>query len=140
MMQAFWILDSVLVIIAFVLGFFFFKWISDKKVGDARARARQIIAAGERDAEAQRKAADLEAKEAALKARGEFEDEVRRRERGVQQIEQRILLKEDQLARKLDEIERRLSAHTAKERTLVERDGSPLSTTEVLPRARFGSG
>jgi len=122
MMQAFWVFDSVLVIIAFVLGFFLFKWISEKKVGDASERARQIIAAGEREAEAQRKAADLEVKAAALKARGEFEDEVRRRERGAQQIEQRILLKEEQLARKLEEIERRLSAHTAKERTLVERE------------------
>ena len=122
MVHAFWVFDSVLVIIAFVLGFFLFKWISEKKIGDASERARQIVAAGERDAEAQRKAADLEAKEAALKARGEFEDEVRRRERGVQQIEQRILSKEEQIARKLDEIERRVSAHIAKERMLVERE------------------
>src|SRR6202521_2675337 len=105
MMQAFWVFDSALVLIAFVLGFFLFKWISDKKVGDASERARQIIATGEREVEAQRKAADLEAKEMALKARGEFEDEVRRRERGVQQIEQRVVLKDEQLARKLDEIE-----------------------------------
>ena len=58
----------------------------------------------------------------ALKARGEFEDEVRRRERGVQQIEQRVVLKDEQLARKLEEVERRLSANTAKERTLAERE------------------
>jgi len=122
MMQAFWVFDSVLVVIAFVLGFFLFKWISDKKIGDASTRARQLIATGEREVEAQRRAADLEAKEAALKARGEFEDEVRRRERGVQQVEQRVLLKEEQLARKLDESERRLSVHTAKERVLVERE------------------
>ena len=122
MMQAFWVFDSVLVIIAFVLGSLLFKWVSEKKVGDASERARQIIAAGEREAEAQRKAADLEAKAAALKARGEFEDEVRRRERGVQQVEQRALLKEEQLGRKIEEVERRLSAHAAKERTLVERE------------------
>src|SRR5712692_4418390 len=122
MMEAFWIFDSVLVIIAFVLGFFLFKWISEKKVGDASERAQQIIAAGEREAEAQRKAADLEGKAAALKARGEFEDEVRRRERGMQQIEKRAVLKEEKLGRKLEEIERRLSAHATKERTLIERE------------------
>src|SRR5258706_11950080 len=128
-----WVFDSVLVIIAFVLGVFLYKWISEKKVGDASERARHVLAAAERDAEAQRKAAerdaeaqrkaaDLEAKELALKARGDFETEVRRRERDMQQIEQRILTKEEQLARKLDDIDRRLTAHTGKERVLFDRE------------------
>ena len=124
MMQAFWVFDSVLVFIAFVVGFFLYKWISERKVGDAAERARQIVAAADRDAEALRKAADLEAKELALKARGDFESEVRRREREIQQIEQRILGKEEQLARKLDDIERRLTAHTGKERALVDREAA----------------
>src|SRR5436305_14409089 len=89
-----WVLDSILVIVAFVLGFFLYKWISEKKVGDVSERASQILASAERDADGVRKAADLEAKELALKARGEFEAEVRRREREMQQIEQRILSKE----------------------------------------------
>src|SRR5262249_50849218 len=117
-----WVLDSVLVIIAFIIGVFLYKWISEKKIGDASERARQVLAAADRDAEAMRKAADLEAKELALKARGDFEDEVRRREREMQQIEQRILTKEEQLARKLDDIDRRLTAHTGKERALVDRE------------------
>src|SRR5262249_26652607 len=117
-----WVLDSVLVIIAFIIGVFLYKWISEKKIGDASERARQVLAAADRDAEAMRKAADLEAKELALKARGEFETEVRRREREMQQIEQRILTKEEQLARKLDEIDRRLTTHTTKERALADRE------------------
>ena len=117
-----WVLDSILVIIAFLLGVFLYKWVSEKKVGDAGERARHVLAAAERDAEAVRKAADLEAKELALKARGEFEDEVRRRERELQQIEQRILTKEEQLARKLDDIDRRLTAYTGKERGLADRE------------------
>ena len=76
MLQAFWILDSVLIIIAFVLGVFIYKWISDKKVGDASERARQILSAGERDADARRRSADLEAKEVSLKAREELDTEV----------------------------------------------------------------
>ena len=32
-----WVFDSILVIIAFVLGVFLYKWISEKKVGDASA-------------------------------------------------------------------------------------------------------
>ena len=79
MLQAFWVFDSVLIIIAFVLGVFIYKWLSDKKVGDASERARQIVTAGEREAEARRRAADLEAKEAALKVREDLEAETRRR-------------------------------------------------------------
>jgi ribonuclease Y len=122
MLQAFWVFDSVLIIIAFVLGVFIYKWISDKKVGDAGERARQIITAGEREADSQRRAAELEAKELALKAREEFDAEVRRREREMQQLEQRVLTKEEQLARKLDEIDRRINAQGNKERALAERE------------------
>jgi ribonuclease Y len=119
-----WVFDSVLVMLAFVLGFFLYKWISEKKVGDATQRAQQIIEAGEREADGRRKAADLEGRELALKARAEFEDEVRRREREMQQIEQRVITKEEQLARRLDEMERRLTSHTGKERVLVERESA----------------
>ena len=124
MLQAFWVFDSVLIIIAFVLGFFLYKWISDKKVGDASERARQIVTAGEREAEAHRRSADLEAKEAALKVREDLEAETRRRERDIQQIEQRVVTKEEQLARKLDEIDRRMTTHGNKERALAEREVS----------------
>ena len=117
-----WVLDAILVIIAFVLGVFLYKWISDKKVGDASDRARQILAAAERDAESHRRAADVTAKELALKAREDFETDVRRREREIQQIEQRTQTKDEQLGRKLDEIDRRLSAHTGKERGLADRE------------------
>src|SRR5712692_661879 len=122
MLQAFWVFDSVLIIVAFVLGFFLYKWLSDKKVGDASERARQIVTAGEREAEARRRSADLEAKEAALKIREDLETETRRREREMQQIEQRVVTKEEQLARKLDEIDRRMNAHGNKERALAERE------------------
>jgi ribonuclease Y len=124
MLQAFWVFDSVLIILAFVLGVLLYKWISDKKFGEATERARQILATAERDADARRKAADLEAKELALKAREDFDTEARRRDREIQQIEQRILTKEDQLTRKLDDIDRRLSAHTGKERALTEREAA----------------
>ena len=40
-------------------------------------------------------------RESALKARADFESETHRREREIQKIEQRILTKEEQLARKL---------------------------------------
>ena len=50
-MQGIWlILDSLIAVLALVLGFILHKWISDRKVGDASNRAERIIQDAERDA------------------------------------------------------------------------------------------
>ncbi len=45
-MQGIWlILDSLIAVLALVLGFILHKWISDRKVGDASSRAERIVQA-----------------------------------------------------------------------------------------------
>jgi ribonuclease Y len=105
-----------------LLGYFVHKGISERKVGDANLRAQRIVADAERDAEARQRGAELEAKEIVLRARGEFDAQVRQREREMHQIEQRILSKEEQLARKLEDIERRLAEYTSREKGLAQRE------------------
>src|SRR5438046_1962026 len=124
MVQPLWLLLPVVGIVRLLVGVGLQKLISERKLGEAGARATRIVGDAERDAEARHRSAELEAKEIVLKARGEFEHEVRRREREIQQIEQRILAKEEQLARKLDDIERRLSEYTSKDRSLTDREKS----------------
>src|SRR5262245_2203505 len=121
-MEPIWIALPIGSLLAALLGVALHKWYSDRKVGDATLRAQRIVSDAERDAETRRRSAELEAKEVVLRARGEFDTEVRRREREIQQIEQRILSKEEHLARKLEEIERRLSEYTSKDRSLGERE------------------
>src|SRR5437867_5877354 len=114
MVQPIWLLLPAVAIVALIAGFVVQKLISERKLGEAGARATRIVGDAERDAEARHRAGELEAKEIVLKARGELDTEVRRREREIQQIEQRIIGKEEQLARKLDDIERRLFEYTSK--------------------------
>src|SRR5262245_4500817 len=121
-MEAIWIALPVVAVLAVLIGFFAQKWLGDRKIGDAGTRARQIIGDAERDAETRQRTAELEGKEIVLKARSEFDGEVRRRERDMHQIEQRILVKEEQLARKLDEMERRIGEYAGKEKSLSERE------------------
>jgi ribonucrease Y len=121
-MQAIAVWDSVIAVLALVVGFILHKWISDRKLGEAAAVARQIVQNAERDAEAHRKTVELAAREDGLKARADFETETRRREREIELIEQRILTKEEQLARKLEDLERRLREYTSKDRGLTERE------------------
>jgi ribonuclease Y len=108
--------------VAVAAGILLHKWSSEKKIGAAEAEARRIVQGAAREAEANRRTSELEAKEATLKARAAFEDETRRREREIQLIEQRILSKEEELARKLEQIERRLHEYTGKDRELGTRE------------------
>jgi len=101
-MQGVWlILDSLIAILALLAGFFLYKVVSERKVGEAGARAERILQDAAHEAENRRKTAELEAREIALKARAALDEESRRREREVQRIEQRVLAKEEELARKL---------------------------------------
>src|SRR2546426_7959370 len=122
-MQEVWLsLDAIFGIIGLVVGFVLHKWFTERKIGDAQSRAEALVQDAARDAETRRKTAELEAKETALKARTIFEDETRRRESGIQQIEQRVLSKEEDLARKLDQLERRLNESSARDRELTGRE------------------
>jgi ribonuclease Y len=112
----------VVAIVAVVLGYLAQKWITDKKVGEAGVRAQRIVGDAERDAETRRRTADLEARELILKARAEFDAESRRRERDIEKIEQRILGKEDQLARKLEDLERKLQESANRDRAVTQRE------------------
>ena len=90
-MQGIWlILDSIIAVLALVLGFILHKWISERKVGDASRQAQRIMQEAERDAANRMKTAELEMKEAALKSRAAFEEETRQREGKIQQIEQEV--------------------------------------------------
>ena len=122
-MQGIWLIaDSIIAVLALVLGFILHKWISERKIGDAASQAERIVHEAEREAANRVKTAELEVKEAALKARLTFEEETRQREGKIQAIEQRVLSKEEELARKLDQLERRLNESVSKDRELTGRE------------------
>jgi ribonuclease Y len=117
-----WILLPVVAVVALVAGYLLHKTSTDRKLGGADSEARRIVDSAEREAETRRRAGELEAREATLRARAEFEAETRRREREIQTVEQRILAKEEELARKLEQLERRLGEYADKEKGLVARE------------------
>ena len=121
-MQGMPILDAVIAVVALLVGFLLHKSITDRKLGEASVAAKRIVDTAQRDADALHRNKELEGKEAALKLRTEFESEVRRREREMQQMEQRVLAKEEELARKLDQMERKLTDYTDRERGLGTRE------------------
>jgi len=134
-MDSLMIFDSIVAVLALLIGVVLHKWFTDRRIGDANTAAKRIVEQGERDADALRRTAELAAKEASLQARTELEAEARRRDREVQQIEQRVLAKEEELARKLDQMERRLQEFTDKDRALAGREKGLLDKEHRLAAA-----
>src|SRR5213076_771837 len=114
--------DSLVGLLSLLIGVLLHKWFTDRRLGDAGIAAKKIIADGQREADALRKAAELEAREAALKVRVALEEDARRSEHELKRVEQRIIAKEEDLALKLDQLDRRLSESTDKDRALVGRE------------------
>src|SRR4051812_6672171 len=135
MMNSLVMFDSVVAVLALLIGVLLHKWFTDRRIGEAGSVAKRIIEQAERDAHAATRAAELETKEAALKLRTELEIEARKRDREVQQVEQRVLAKEEELARKLDQMERRLGELTDKGRGLATREKSLLDKEHRIEAA-----
>jgi ribonucrease Y len=136
MPQGFWlVIDSAIAIVALLIGCLLHKWFTDKRLGEAGERAGRILGEAQREADNRKKASELEVREATLKARADFDTETRKREREIQAIEQRILVKEEQLARKLEDIDRRLTEFTSKDASLAKREKQLLAQEQRLGAA-----
>ena len=131
----FLVIDSIIAVVSVVIGFFLHKYFTDRRLGEANERAARIVGKAEREAQTRKKMSELELRETTLKARADFETETRRREREIQQVEQRTLAKEDQLARKLDDLERRLTEFTSKDASVSKREKEVLDQEQRLTTA-----
>ena len=88
-----------------VFGFMLRKTRSEKAVGSAEARAKDLVENAEREAEALKREAQVEAKDGALRIRNEAEAEAKQKAKDVQAREQHLMKREETLddqARKLD--------------------------------------
>src|SRR5437868_80644 len=76
-------------------------------VGKARRLRRQLVEDAEREAEAIRREAQIEAREQAVHLRAEIDGELADRRQAVVKIEERVLAKDEEAERKLVEVSRR---------------------------------
>ena len=88
---------------------------SESLIGSAEAEAQRILEAANRDIEALKKEALVEAKDAALQIRNEAEVEAKERRLEVQNSERRLVQKEDAIDRKSANLEKKENALLAKE-------------------------
>ena len=116
----------VLIVVAAVISHFLtvsnLKNNAESKIGNAEARAREIIDDAVKTAEAKKKESLLEIKEESIKNKNELEKETKERRSELQRYEKRVLSKEEALDKKSEAIERREAGFTAKEEELSPRE------------------
>ena len=116
----------VLIVVAAVISHFLtvsnLKNNAESKIGNAEARAREIIDDAVKTAEAKKKESLLEIKEESIKNKNELERESKERRSELQRYEKRVLSKEEALDKKSEAIERREAGFTAKEEELRQRE------------------
>ena len=128
----------VLIVVAAVISHFLtvsnLKNNAESKIGNAEARAREIIDDAVKTAEAKKKESLLEIKEESIKNKNELEKETKERRSELQRYEKRVLSKEEALDKKSEAIERREAGFTAKEEELRQRDELSQQRVQELER------
>ena len=88
---------------------------AESKIGNAEAKAREIIDDAVKTAETKKREAMLEAKEESIRVKNDLDKEVKERRAEIQRSERRVVQKEENLDKKLESIERREAGFAAKE-------------------------
>jgi ribonuclease Y len=103
---------------------------SGSRLEAARRTRNLVLSEAQRDADATRREAQIEAREQAVKLRAELEAELRERRDAVVKVEERVLAKEDETDRKLTELTRR-------EQGIADREIHLKELQEELKQARL---
>ena len=97
-------------VVGCILGGLYRKKVSEREIGSAEEKAKQIINDAYKSAESKRRETMLEAKEEIHKSRSEYEREVKERRAELQKQERRLQQKEETLDRKTDTLDKKTDA------------------------------
>ena len=98
------------------------RYLTITKIGNAEAKAREIIDDAVKTAETTKKEALLEVKEESIRTKNDLEKETKERRSELQRYEKRVLAKEEAVDKRSEAIEQREAKFTAKEEHLRQRE------------------
>jgi ribonuclease Y len=110
------VVDVILLAVAYVL---LRKTVSRER-SEIRKEADQVLAEAQKTSEARLREASIEAKEKVLAARAEFDKTVQVRRQEIAALENRVVQKEENLDRKLTQLEKREEDYNRKEKAVAE--------------------
>ena len=94
------------------------KNVTEKKVGNAEQKAREIIDDALKTAEEKKREGLLEVKEESIRTKAELDKEIKERRAEAQRFERRVQQKEENVDKKADAIEKKEASLAAKEEKL----------------------
>ena len=103
-------------------GYIIRKNTSEKAIGSAEQRAKNIILDAENHADTIKKEITIEAKEEAHRLRSEADRDIRERRNEMNRLEKRLLSKEETIDRKLENIEKKEEKIAKKERSITAKE------------------
>jgi len=112
----------VAAVIGFLLGNIIRKNISEKTIGNAELKAKNLLLDAEKKAESTRKELVLEAKEEAHRIKKETDEDIKQRRLEISKSERRLIQKEETLDRKIDHIEKKEEDLMVKEKGLTTKE------------------
>ncbi len=102
----------------------------ESKLGNADAKAREIIDEALKTAEAKKREGLLEVKEESIRAKNELDKEIKERRAEAQRFERRVQQKEENVDKKADAIEKKETALIAREEELAKQKKEIASLNE----------
>jgi ribonuclease Y len=115
-------LTAILLIITSVIclsvGYLIRRYIAERKIQDAEAKAKYILDKVDKEAQDRRREVELEAKDLMFRLRQDFENETKQRRQELAELEKRFTQKEINLDRRLELLERKEKEFEAKATTL----------------------
>lgn len=117
------IFASVIALLIGVLcGYSLRKYLAEARINSAEEAAERILVEAQKEAEAKKREAVLEAKEEIHVLRSEAERENRERRTEIQRLERRFLQKEEALDRKMESLEKKEESYHKKEQDLTQKN------------------
>ncbi len=98
---------SIGAIFCILAGYLLRTFFASKKIKEAEQKARELANLATREAENQKKEAELAAKDLLIKLRQDFEKETKDRREEVAAVEKRILVREENLDKRVDLLEKK---------------------------------
>lgn len=119
--EIFVIISVIVLLLGLLAGYLLRKYLAEAKIASAEEAAKRIFEETQKEAEAIKREAILEAKEEIHTIRTEAERENRERRNELQRLERRLIQKEETLDRKLDGLEKREENLLKKDQDLIQK-------------------
>ena len=118
------ILLIVIAVVCLSGGYFLRKYLAERKIQDAEAKARFILEKTDKEIQGRRREMELEAKDLMFRLRQDFENETKQRRQELTDLEKRFAQKEINLDRRLELLEKKEKESEVKAATFRRQEES----------------